>query len=71
MLPLHTDNLHCIQIYWSQDFSYFDSFQVYKISSNHHHVMAMEYCHGLLYQWSTFVFDYITKYHTELEDIGV
>lgn len=33
--------------------------------------MAMEYCHGLLYQWSAFVFDYITKYHTELEDVRV
>ena len=31
--------------------------------------MAMDFCHGLLYQWSTFAFDYITKYHTELEDV--
>lgn len=33
--------------------------------------MAMECCHGLLYQWATFGFDYITKYHTELEDVRV
>lgn len=32
-------------------------------------VMAMDFCHGLLYQWSTFAFDYITKYHTELEGV--